>query len=70
MELEITPEPTPSEREALVCGLEPLLAARETALPSVYQSAWRQAGISEATAADSASARRGNGKVDGRRPTR
>ena len=58
MELEITPEPTPPEREALLRGLERLLAAgREPPLPAPYRSGWRDAGVREATAVDYATAR-------------
>ena len=45
MEFEITPEPTPPEREALTKALERLLA--DDVLPPAYRSAWRALGIRE-----------------------
>jgi hypothetical protein len=52
VELEITPEPTPREREALLRGLERLLAGRAASLPPAYVSPWREAGIRESTGLD------------------
>jgi len=49
MDLEITPEPRPEERGALLAGIERLLTRRATAAPPQYSSAWRRAGILEAT---------------------
>jgi hypothetical protein len=49
--VEITPEPTPDEREALVRGLEGLLAGRGSTVPPAYRSPWREAGIREALGA-------------------
>lgn len=43
MELEITPEPSPEEREAL----ERALASLEEAGPADRRSAWGRAGIEE-----------------------
>jgi hypothetical protein len=51
MELDITPSPRPDEREALIAGLERLLAEPTSRLPPQYRSAWRLAGIKEATEA-------------------
>ena len=49
MHIEITPEPSPDEREALIKGLERLLAHQDgEELPSMYGSAWREAGLLEA----------------------
>ncbi len=45
MEVEITPEPTPEEREALIAALERLLEAQ--AEPEAYRSAWWRAGLEE-----------------------
>lgn len=45
MPFEITPEPSPEEREALDAALERLLAGEAT--PPAYASAWREAGIRE-----------------------
>ena len=45
MEPEITPEPTPEERAAILAALERLLA--EDSGPFAYRSAWREAGIRE-----------------------
>jgi hypothetical protein len=50
MELEITPEPSDVEREAIEAALRRLLAG--TTLPAAYSSAWRQAGLREAVQAD------------------
>ena len=48
MEYEITPEPTPEEREALIAALERLLAeTRVASAPAAHRSAWRRAGIAE-----------------------
>jgi hypothetical protein len=43
MDLHITPEPPPEEREAIEAALRKLL--RGPALPQAYTSAWRRAGI-------------------------
>jgi hypothetical protein len=51
VELEITPQPTAKEREALVRGLERLLAGQEPTVPPAYRSPWREAGIREAARA-------------------
>ena len=63
MDVEIVPEPTREEREALLAGLERLLAADkdERALPFAYRSAWRRAGLLEAAGAveDDVGPRRG-----------
>jgi hypothetical protein len=50
VDVEIVPEPTPEEREALLTGLERLLAAGEDerVLPLPYRSAWRRTGLLEA----------------------
>ena len=49
MPIEITPEPSPDEREALIKGLERLLAHQDgERFPSMYRSAWREAGLMEA----------------------
>ena len=45
VELVIDPEPDPETRDALTLALERLLYRGEQ--PSVYASAWRQAGIAE-----------------------
>jgi hypothetical protein len=55
VDVEITPEPTPEERDALLQGLEGLLRGGAR-LPAAYRSAWRAAGIREATGADAANA--------------
>ena len=43
MELEITPEPNPEEREALLAALAALLDGDRR--PAAYRSAWRELGI-------------------------
>jgi hypothetical protein len=48
VDVRITPEPGPDEREALLAGLERLLAGDPPALPTAYRSAWREAGLREA----------------------
>jgi hypothetical protein len=48
MELEITPEPSPEEREVLEQALTRLLAADSAAEPS----AWWRAGLEEALSRD------------------
>ena len=45
MNLNITPEPTDEEREALLKAFEELLREEELRSGSPYRSAWRQAGI-------------------------
>jgi hypothetical protein len=45
VDIEIRPEPEPHEREAILAGLEKLLA--EEGLPAAYRSAWRADGIRE-----------------------
>jgi hypothetical protein len=50
MDAEITPEPSPEERRAILESLERLFAA--PALPAVYRSGWREEGIRENTKVD------------------
>lgn len=45
MDLEIRPEPSPEEREAIIAALEGDLARDD--LPAPYRSAWRDQGIRE-----------------------
>ncbi|HYX87802.1 MAG TPA: hypothetical protein VE753_00385 [Gaiellaceae bacterium] len=45
MDVDIRPEPEPAEREAILAGLEKLLA--EEGLPAAYRSAWRAEAIRE-----------------------
>ena len=45
MEAQISPEPTPEERAAILTALDRLLAG--DARPAAYRSAWREAGIRE-----------------------
>lgn len=45
MELEISPEPSPEERKALLEALAALLA--RDSRPAAYRSAWREHGIRE-----------------------
>jgi hypothetical protein len=45
MELVLTPEPTPEEREAVAAAFERLLAGAD--VPAAYRSGWRKAGILE-----------------------
>ncbi len=47
MDVDITPDPTPEEREAIVRALERLLAHGPNELPAAYRSAWRNAGLRE-----------------------
>jgi hypothetical protein len=48
MELEITPEPEPDEREAIAVALEQLLGDEFSAPGAApYRSAWRLAGLRE-----------------------
>jgi hypothetical protein len=49
--VDIVPSPEPEERRALIAALERLLADPAPRLPPQYRSAWRQAGIKEATEA-------------------
>jgi hypothetical protein len=60
--VDITPSPQPEEREALIAALGRLLADPERRLPQQYRSAWRLAGLREATevALPAAPDRRGN----------
>jgi hypothetical protein len=51
VDLAITPSPRPEERDALIAGLERLLADPARRVPAQYGSAWRVAGIKEATEA-------------------
>jgi hypothetical protein len=44
---EITPEPTPEQREALIEALQRLLAGEEATTPASYRSAWRLEGLRE-----------------------
>ena len=46
MDVEIKPEPTPQEREAIEGVMRGLFHA--TAQPRAYTSAWRKAGVREA----------------------
>ena len=50
MNIEITPEPSPEERQALLASLERLLAAPEP--PAAYRSGWRERGILENVLSD------------------
>ncbi len=50
MDAEITPEPSPEERRALLASLESLLAPPAPA--PAYRSGWRKEGIRENTEAD------------------
>jgi hypothetical protein len=45
VDLEISPEPSPVEREALTIALQRLLAGQ--VLPQAYASGWRTVGIRE-----------------------
>ena len=45
MDFEITPKPSPAEREALAAALQKLLSGE--VVPRAYLSAWRNAGIRE-----------------------
>jgi hypothetical protein len=49
MDVEITPEPSPEERRALLASLEGLRAAPRQ--PAAYRSRWREEGIVENTQA-------------------
>ena len=51
MDYELTPEPPPGERDALLAALEQLVEDAATA--PVYASEWRRAGIRENVADDS-----------------
>jgi hypothetical protein len=44
---EITPEPTPEQRKALIKALERLLAGENQRAPEPYQSRWRLEGLRE-----------------------
>jgi hypothetical protein len=54
VDLQITPEPAPDERRAVAAALERLLTPPALGLPAQYRSAWRRAGIAEATGATTA----------------
>jgi hypothetical protein len=45
VELQIEPEPSPAEREAIEVAIAQLLAS--PALPAAYLSGWRSTGIAE-----------------------
>lgn len=47
MDVEITPEPSPEERRALLASLERLLAGPGE--PPAYRSRWREEGVLENT---------------------
>jgi hypothetical protein len=49
MDVEITPQPDPAEREAIELALLRLVAG--VSVHSAYTSAWRQAGLREAVEA-------------------
>ena len=51
MELDITPEPSDEEREALAAAFEQLLAEDDVRSGSPYRSPWRIAGIEANTRA-------------------
>jgi hypothetical protein len=46
MEVQITPEPGPEEREAIEAALRRLLGRRTA--PAAYSSAWRKTGLRDA----------------------
>jgi hypothetical protein len=45
VDLLVSPDPAPDEREAIAVALEQAVALDEP--PAAYQSAWRKAGIAE-----------------------
>jgi hypothetical protein len=45
VDLVVTPNPAPEEREAIAIALAGILAREEA--PAAYSSAWRRAGIAE-----------------------
>ena len=48
MEYQITPEPSPEEREALLAALERLLAEEDGPVqPAAYRSEWWRTGVLE-----------------------
>jgi hypothetical protein len=47
VDVEISPEPTPPEREAIVSALEELLEPEAGDPSALYRSAWRLAGLRE-----------------------
>lgn len=55
MDVEITPQPGPREREAIEVALRGLIGRRRT--PAAYESAWRKTGVREAVELDYAGAR-------------
>jgi hypothetical protein len=55
VDVELTPDPAPEEREAIEVALRKLIAG--SAAPVSYQSAWRAAGIREAVEDQAADAR-------------
>jgi hypothetical protein len=56
VDVAITPQPPPEDREALVAGLERLVLQVGPALPEQYRSAWRRIGLVEAPGAEAADA--------------
>jgi hypothetical protein len=46
MDVQITPEPGPEEREAIEAALRRLIG--RGSVPAAYRSAWRKAGLQEA----------------------
>jgi hypothetical protein len=60
VDLDITPSPRPDERDALMAGLERLLADPMRRVPAQYRSAWRLTGIKEATEAAPTAGARGS----------
>ena len=47
MNYQITPEPTPEQRKALMQALERLLAGEDLRAPAPYRSPWRLEGLRE-----------------------
>ena len=55
MDVEITPDPEPLQRDAIEAALQKLLEARIE--PAAYASAWRRAGLEEAVSPQAADVR-------------
>jgi hypothetical protein len=55
VDIELTPDPAPEEREAIEAAVQKLIAG--SSAPAAYRSAWRVAGIREAVEDQAAEAR-------------
>jgi hypothetical protein len=47
MQLDLSPEPTPQERDAIAAAIGELVEPPEAAVKALYESPWRLAGLRE-----------------------